>query len=393
MNRTPLIISYSLVASLSLVYIGTSLSDAQAQQTSAEKSKVLKSKTAKAKPYRTRSHQPLASDAAVIKPASGQAAATAIAEPLKLTVAESLNSLPAAPEKVTINPYFLNQPAAILPKAVQPLLPVQAAIAQPAVAPVQIAITPPAIPAPVVAASVVAAPVVSAPVVATPVFAAPVVKAPSYTPPVAAAQTSAFAPPLNAYQPFNAYQPPSVGRNPYLAYQYQAAPAPAPQVMPTMDLTPRIYPPVAVAPVAPAPVINAPTSFAPQDQLAKLAGNLPTGWLPSLPFQTPGAAPSSFRGAMPMAPTVPSNANSASSMLANLKMMIPLTGDADILPSIKKVYPTGEKPLVVINFKCPTELVGITPPPMKLLHEALNFGFDGLNKTNLLSFNLQQVCS
>jgi hypothetical protein len=391
MNHSPLIVSYSLIASLSLFYIGASWSDAQAQQNSAEKSKVLKAKTAKAKPYRTRSHQPLATKAAVIMPASSQAAATAIAEPLKLTVAESLNSLPAAPEKVTINPYFLNQPAAILPKSVQPLLPVQAAIAQPAVAPVQIAITPPVIPAPAAAAPVVSSPVVSSPVVAAPVFASPVVKAPIHTPPVAVAPPSAFAPPLNAYQPSNTYQPTNVSRNPYLAYQYQAAPAP--QVMPTMDLTPRIYPPVAVAPVAVPPVAYTPTSFAPQNQLTKWAGNIPTGWLPSLPFQTPTAAPTSFQTATPTSPPVANNSSSGTSILSNLKMMIPLTGDADILPSIKKVYPTGEKPLVVINFKCPTELVGITPPPMKLLHEALNFGFDGLNKTNLLSFNLQQVCS
>jgi hypothetical protein len=71
----------------------------------------------------------------------------------------------------------------------------------------------------------------------------------------------------------------------------------------------------------------------------------------------------------------------------------PLSGDTTLLPVIKTVYPTGEKPLVILNFKCPTEMIGITPPPMKLLHEAINFGFDGVNKTNLLSFNLQQVCS
>jgi hypothetical protein len=75
-----------------------------------------------------------------------------------------------------------------------------------------------------------------------------------------------------------------------------------------------------------------------------------------------------------------------------LKGLLPLSGDS-ILPVIKTVYPTGEKPLVVLNFKCPTEMLGITPPPMKLLHEIVNLGFDGLNKTNLLSFNLQQVCS
>ncbi len=115
---------------------------------------------------------------------------------------------------------------------------------------------------------------------------------------------------------------------------------------------------------------------------------------PSIPvptFAVPTAAASSYAPAMPM--QTAASSNPFSSIFSSLKMMIPLTGDSNILPTIKKVYPTGEKPLVVLNFKCPTEVIGITPPPMKLLHEAVNLGFDGLNKTNLLSFNLQQVCS
>jgi hypothetical protein len=36
--------------------------------------------------------------------------------------------------------------------------------------------------------------------------------------------------------------------------------------------------------------------------------------------------------------------------------------------------------------------VGVSPPTTKLLHEAVNFAFDGINKTNLLPFNMQQVC-
>jgi hypothetical protein len=63
-----------------------------------------------------------------------------------------------------------------------------------------------------------------------------------------------------------------------------------------------------------------------------------------------------------------------------------------ILPKIKTVYPTGEKPLKVITFKCPTELIGVTPPPVKILHEGVNLAMDGLNRSDLLPFNLQQVC-
>jgi hypothetical protein len=82
-----------------------------------------------------------------------------------------------------------------------------------------------------------------------------------------------------------------------------------------------------------------------------------------------------------------------SDLLGGLRNSIPLLNDQDLLPTIKKVYPTGEKPLVILSFKCPTEMIGVTPPPMKALHELINLGFDGLNKTNMLSFNLQQVCN
>lgn len=78
---------------------------------------------------------------------------------------------------------------------------------------------------------------------------------------------------------------------------------------------------------------------------------------------------------------------------SNLKSLLPSIPEGQsILPSIKKVYPTGEKPLVVLTFKCPTELIGITPIPIKLLHEGVNGVFDVVNATDLLSFNLQQVC-
>ncbi|HRH81615.1 MAG TPA: hypothetical protein PLW81_11270 [Thiobacillaceae bacterium] len=63
-----------------------------------------------------------------------------------------------------------------------------------------------------------------------------------------------------------------------------------------------------------------------------------------------------------------------------------------VLPVIKTVYPTGEKPLVIVTFKCPTELVGITPLPTKALHDLVTWGMDSINSTNLLAFNMQQVC-
>lgn len=70
---------------------------------------------------------------------------------------------------------------------------------------------------------------------------------------------------------------------------------------------------------------------------------------------------------------------------------IPLFEQA-ILPKVQTVYPTGEKPLVVVTFKCPTELVGIDTPSTIILHKVVNGGMDVINRSNLLSFNLQQVC-
>jgi len=85
---------------------------------------------------------------------------------------------------------------------------------------------------------------------------------------------------------------------------------------------------------------------------------------------------------------------SSGGFFSGLLPSIPLLPDSgqSILPKITKVYPTGEKPLVVVSFKCPTEVVGITPPTIKILHEAVSLGMTGINKTDLLSFDLQQVC-
>ncbi|MFZ5483778.1 MAG: hypothetical protein ACOZB0_06060 [Pseudomonadota bacterium] len=91
------------------------------------------------------------------------------------------------------------------------------------------------------------------------------------------------------------------------------------------------------------------------------------------------------------APATPAEARNLGADLRALLPSLPGEGQS-FLPSIKKVYPTGEKPLVVITFKCPTELVGVTPPPVKLLHSAVDGSFNALNATDWLSFDLQQVC-
>jgi hypothetical protein len=71
---------------------------------------------------------------------------------------------------------------------------------------------------------------------------------------------------------------------------------------------------------------------------------------------------------------------------------LPPLADVSILPKITKVQPTGEKPLYVLTFKCPTEVIGIVPPPIKVLHNLVTMGMDAINSTDLLPFNMQQVC-
>lgn len=82
-----------------------------------------------------------------------------------------------------------------------------------------------------------------------------------------------------------------------------------------------------------------------------------------------------------------------SGLLKEIRAGMPPLEDLTILPVVKKVYPTGAKPLVIVSFKCPTELIGIAPPTVKLLHGLVDLGANGLNKSNLLSFDIQQVCT
>jgi hypothetical protein len=78
------------------------------------------------------------------------------------------------------------------------------------------------------------------------------------------------------------------------------------------------------------------------------------------------------------------------SALPNIPIL-PGSGQS-ILPTIKKVYPTGDKPLMVVSFKCPTEMVGVSPPSVSMLHNVVALGMDGINRSNFLPFNMQQVC-
>jgi hypothetical protein len=117
---------------------------------------------------------------------------------------------------------------------------------------------------------------------------------------------------------------------------------------------------------------------------------------PSTPPGNPYLAYQQTYQQTPQQTTVPeSQTNNTGGLVNSLRSFLPSlpgTNGRSILPSIKRVYPTGEKPLVVLTFNCPTELIGITPIPIKALHGAVDYGFDAVNATNLLSFNMQQVC-
>lgn len=401
MNPSPLMFSMTFVASISVLTAGVAWSayDAQTKQAALTgKSKALKARIPKPKQYYARPARSIpATDSVTIKLiaspqlATLQPAPASVATPVVTSAVPSVAAQSATPayvgpasSDIAKNPYFANQPAAILPLAARPAATGAAARAvavPPVIAPV-VAASALSLPTPAAVTTPSAAPMKAAPAI-LPAAAAPAVTAlPSLEPPIyrvppAAAPVVAANPysaPFAVYQPWNraatSYQGAAGNRpaNPYLN-PYLSYPTPQPQA---------VAAPVSVQPTNPANAYG--------------SGNFKLA-LPSLPSfpSIPGISQSSNSSQFNTVAAASGSANS--SIFSTLKMMIPLTGDANILPTIKKVYPTGEKPLVVLNFKCPTEVVGITPPPMMLLHEAVNFGFDGLNKTNLLSFNLQQVCS
>lgn len=374
MKTSPLLISFSIVTSLSLLNISSALSAVDQQ----EKPKAVQS--AKAKTHKAKSHKARTTAKKAAKPT-----------PIKLASADTLKFAPVALTPLTTNPYLVSQPLAILPKAMNPYA-VNPGITVPASTPsvesLPVAAVKPVVSAtPVAPAPVAVAPVVSAvpttPVQVAPVAATPVVVTPVLLAPVAAANTT------NA---------------PAQAVAAPLAPVAAPMPVAVAPIvTPMVAAPIAnpgwnVAPVARNPYSSSQQPLTTQDaaNLFNQFGNSVKNSLPAMP-QLSSLTPPTYNFGNPATAkttqaSVAEGAFSFNQIFSGLKGLLPQSGDS-VLPVIKTVYPTGEKPLVVINFKCPTEVIGISTPPMKLLHELLNYGFDGLNKTNLLSFNLQQVCS
>jgi hypothetical protein len=205
-----------------------------------------------------------------------------------------------------------------------------------------------------------------------PQFAAPTWVNPIQAAPLAALPTPWTPPALQAPAPVAV---PVWAGNPYLAYQlaYQRTPAPTPAVQ--------------AEPEKPAAVVQAPAP-----QVAQALPS-PSGDRIAASVATPWSTPS------PALPVKPADNSAQTTSLGQVwdslkSTLLPVMPPSDqaILPTIKTVYPTGEKPLKVLTFKCPTELVGITPIPTKALHGLVNLGMDAINSANLLPFNMQQVC-
>lgn len=193
--------------------------------------------------------------------------------------------------------------------------------------------------------------------------------------------------------------------NPYLAYrlaQPEAAPpvafAPvtAPQALPSWRARPSSPPVSAAQTLAPTALAALPpasvAAVTPPPPVAAYAPPRETRnpYLPAAPVATDGGT----AGAQAARPAAQPPTSFSGVYLGSMQLVAPVRPPMDqaILPTFRKVYPTGDKPLMVVTFKCPTELVGVTPLPTKALHGLVDLGMGALNSSNLLPFNLQQVC-
>lgn len=169
-----------------------------------------------------------------------------------------------------------------------------------------------------------------------------------------------------------------------------------PQTLSALPPAAALAAPQTEAAVAVPPVASAATPAqgpAPAADAAPVAPVAPVTDVAPAVHPRPATAVNPYASRQPVfAPIDPRKA--LNEFLYDVKMSLPrlpMEGQS-LLPVIKTVHPTGEKPLVVVSFKCPTEMIGVTPLPTKLLHDLVNAGMDTVNKSNLLAFNMQQVC-
>lgn len=189
---------------------------------------------------------------------------------------------------------------------------------------------------------------------------------------------------LNPYLPGAAAVMASAA-NPYMPVAVPFVPvALATPVVANVSAVAKAAPPATPAPVAVAPVSVAAMQAPPQKTASTAKPAINPYLFNSVAFNQ---ATTTFNPAA----TTFNPADSLSQLINDFKMSLP-SSDESILPTIKKVQPTGEKPLYVLTFKCPTELIGIVPPPTKALHWLVTTGMDAINSSNLLPFNMQQVC-
>lgn len=172
---------------------------------------------------------------------------------------------------------------------------------------------------------------------------------------------------------------------------------PAPQATPTTatakntvsSVPPFVFAPVSITPSAPAFVASTPTPWSPRPNPYIVQPVTVTVATPpaTFPWQAQVATPAPSIAQAPATPAAPFASGQDS---YNAK---DASKSRSILPTITKVYPTGEKPMVVVTFNCPTEMAGVATPTTKIIHSFFDLGFSAINATNALPWTLQQVCS
>ena len=181
-----------------------------------------------------------------------------------------------------------------------------------------------------------------------------------------------------------------------LAATAVTAPVASPVAAGTSSVPPFVFAPVTIAPSAPAFVANAPTPWSPRPTPSIVQ---PVTVTMTAPAPAPVAAPVTAASPLQAQPEPAQNASkvfespmvSSSGKPKNLDAQEPKKSRS-LLPTITKVYPTGDRPMIVITFSCPTEVIGIDTPSTKILHGVFDLGFGAINYTNLLPWSLQQVC-
>ncbi len=172
------------------------------------------------------------------------------------------------------------------------------------------------------------------------------------------------------------------------------ATAPTPSAAPNSvssipPIPPFVFAPVSISPSAPGFVANTPTPWSPRPN-PYIVQPVTVTIVPApaaFPWQNQSIAQAPATTTTPIptvTPTAPFQETSGSKDSGKSR---------SLLPTFTKVYPTGEKPMVVVTFSCPTELAGINTPSTKILHSIFDLGFGAVNATNLLPWTLQQVCS